>query len=120
MTVAMAVSARKPAWAGVRVSTGSSELDLVASSQTRTNQAELTPTAASNGLVQVDAARTTATKPTAGSSQANGAGPGTASPMSTIAGSASTRTAIVRNRTSLSTGYGVASSGSSAGSSHGS
>src|SRR6185369_5659542 len=98
-----AASTRKPAWARAW-SNASAEPDRAASSETTASQAELTAMAARNGLTQVDAARTTATKPTAGSSQANAVSPGTSSPKSSTAGKASARTAIVRNRISLSIG----------------
>ena len=80
-----AASARKAAWARAW-STDSGEPDRVASSQTIASQAKLTAMAARSGLTQVDAARTTVTKPTAGSSQANAVSPGTTSPKSSTAG----------------------------------
>ena len=88
----------RPTW--IRASsTTVGEYARASSSQTAISQAALTVVAAFSGLTQVDAASTTATKPTAGSSQTNGAWPGTTSPSSSTAGSARTRTAIVRSRT---------------------
>src|SRR6185312_8815759 len=59
-----AASARKPPWARPW-STASGEPDRAASSQTTASQTELTAMAERSGLTQVDAASTTATKPTA-------------------------------------------------------
>ena len=80
------------------------EPERVVRSETSASQAQLTAMAKRSGLTQVDAARTTATKPTAGSSQANAVSPGTTSPKSSTAGNASASTAIVRSRTSRSAG----------------
>src|SRR6185369_6425598 len=96
-----AASARKPAWARAW-STASAEPARAASSETAASQAELTAMAERSGLTQVDAARTTATNPAAGSSHANAVSPGTTSPDSSTAGNASARTAIVRSRISRS------------------
>ena len=98
-----AASTRNPAWARPW-STASGAPDRAASSQTTPSQAELTAIAARSGLTQVDAARTTATNPTAGSSHANAVSPGTTSPKSSTAGKASARTAMVRSRISRSIG----------------
>src|SRR5205814_5811947 len=98
-----AARARKAAWARAW-STASGELIRNASIQITASQRELTATAERSGLNQVDAARTTATKPTAGSSQANGSSVGMNSPESSTAGNASARTAIVRSRISRSIG----------------
>src|SRR6266542_1061194 len=98
-----AASTRKATW--VRGwSTAVGEADRAASRQTVSSQTVLTAMAAFSGLTHVDAASTTATKPTAGSSHANGASPGTNSPSSSTAGSATASTAIVRSRISRRAG----------------
>ena len=110
-----AVSARKAAW--IRASSSTvGEYALVSSSQTARSQAALTVVAAFRGLTQVEAASTSATKPTTGSSQTNDAWPGADHPNNSTAGSARARTAIVRSRTRRRAGYGVTISGSRAGS----
>jgi hypothetical protein len=66
-----AARTRKATWVGASSTTVGEYARIT--SQTARSQAALTVVAAFSGLTQVDAASTTATKPTAGSSQTNGA-----------------------------------------------